>query len=588
MLYYPDGKYREQRSVGSSDAPPPKYRKEIRALNMIYEEKTPKWHVAALFLVTAMLLCYPLWQLGDRELYWSESSYAAMAMETDYLAPSGQAHGEIIPLAFPLLPVVAAVLHNELGVPMELALRIPSVVALFLLALLVWMSARHAAGTGTAAIAVAILVSSNIVLEKAVDGYPDMLGVLFLFAGWMFWFRIGAVRGDWDLAWVVSLGCCGLAFYTIGWAGLFFFFVPLIFMRRPLTLWQKLWRPGFYIGLGLVLLFICWWALPRITAGHMPFRSFPLRTNHVGSYLEHLFYFPFDVMVRFLPWTVFMWAPFCVALQPLDKNPIFARFLRTIAISLFVLIWFSPFTEPRDIVLLGPPLAILTGSYYPIVVRRYGYNLSKVLRYFIYVTIPGGLFLVVFYLAPTSWWEPLVDLGRSSSFHDNPKYIILGLVYGIIMIATGIILMFAPKRALPIWIVITMLIGVCVLFFWAIPHPYKAQENQKREMAEEMYKAITRYGSMPACIYKGPQDLGLYGECYYLGGKFRRISALSELPKDDDVVFLLSSEPPLDPSRSRTWTNIVDDSRRFRNEKLYLWRGVKSNLKTGVGDGGKH
>ncbi|MDD3119091.1 MAG: glycosyltransferase family 39 protein, partial [Victivallales bacterium] len=223
---------------------------------MIYEENTPHRTVTVLFLVLTILLFYPLWQLGDRELYWSESSYAAMAMETDYLAPSGQAHGEIIPQAFPLLPMAAAALHNQLKVPMELALRLPSWGALVLLALLVWMSARHAAGATTAAVAVAILISSNIILEKAVDGYPDMVGVLFLFAGWMLWFRIGAVRGNWNLAWLVSLTCCGLAFYTIGWAGVVFFFTPLIFMRRPLTLWRKLQRPGFYIGLGVVALFV--------------------------------------------------------------------------------------------------------------------------------------------------------------------------------------------------------------------------------------------------------------------------------------------------------------------------------------------
>ncbi|MDD3117686.1 MAG: hypothetical protein PHQ27_00755, partial [Victivallales bacterium] len=69
---------------------------------------------------------------------------------------------------------------------------------------------------------------------------------------------------------------------------------------------------------------------------------------------------------------------------------------------------------------------------------------------------------------------------------------------------------------------------------------------------------------------------------FYLGGKFKRITSLNELPKDDEVVFLLSSEPPLAPSRS--WTNIVDDSRRFSREKLYLWRGVKNNPKPEAAD----
>ncbi len=555
---------------------------------MIYEESTPRWYTAAFFLLVTFMLCYPFWQIGGRELYWSESSYAAMAMEINYLSPSGQAHGEIIPQAFPMLPWLAALLHNEFGLSMETALRLPSVAALALLAFLVWMTGRHAAGIGAAAVASAVLITSNIVLEKAVDGYPDMLGVLFLFAGWMFWFRIGVVRGDWNLAWPVSLFCCGLAFYTIGWAGIIFFFIPLIFLRRPLTLWPKLQRPGFYIGLGIVLFFICLWALPRITAGHMPFRSFPLRTGHVGGYLEHLFYFPFDVAARFMPWTVFMWAPFCVALQPLDKNPIFSRYLRTIVISLFMLLWFSPFTEPRDIVLLAPPLAILTGCYYPLVVRRYGHFFLKLLRYLSYAAIPCGLFLIAFYLAPTGWWQNLASLERGTGFHDNPHNITAGLTYGIIIVAAGIALIFTPKYTLPIWSITTLLIGVIVLIFWAIPHPYKAQERQKRDMAEEIREAILRYGEMPQCIFKGPQDIGLYGECFYLGGKVKRITSLNELPGDEEVVFLLSSEPPMDPTRARSWVNILADSRRFRSEKLFLWRGTRADKKSGITDDKKH
>ena len=554
---------------------------------MIYEEPAPKWFRSVLLLAVAFMLFYPLWQIGDRELYWSESSYAAMAMETSYLAPSGQAHGEIIPQAFPMLPWLAAILHNGVGLPMELSLRLPSVAALFLLAFLVLMTGRHAAGVGAGVVAAAILISSNIILEKSVDGYPDMLGVLFLFSGWMFWFRIGVVRGDWNLAWPVSLFCCGLAFYTIGWVGVLFFFVPLMFLRRPLTLWPKLRRPGFYLGLGIILFFICLWALPRITAGHMPFRSFPLRTSHVGGYLEHLFFFPFDVIGRFMPWMFFMWAPFCVALQPLDKNPIFSRFLRIIVISLFVLMWLSPFTEPRDIILLAAPLAVLTGCYYPLVVRRHGHIFLKLLKYFVYASIPAGIFLILFYLAPTELWQGWVSLGRGSGFHETPKYVAAGMTYGIIIVAVGMVLLFAPRHTVPIWSMTLMLVGVFVLFFWAIPHPYKAQENQKREMAAEMHKAISRFGGMPGCIYKGPQDIGFYGECFYLGGKFKRINDLKELPKEDDVVFLLSNEPPLDPARARSWVNILADSKRFKSEKIYLWRGTKADKKRGATDGKK-
>ena len=56
-------------------------------------------------------------------------------------------------------------------------------------------------------------------------------------------------------------------------------------------------------------------------------------TSH---YLKDILVYPFQLAFRFLPWTFLAWPAFCVAYYPLDKNPIFSRFLRTIFLSLFV------------------------------------------------------------------------------------------------------------------------------------------------------------------------------------------------------------------------------------------------------------
>ena len=88
-----------------------------------YEEKTPGWIAAALVLVVAFLIIYSPWQLSDRELYWQEGFFAAQAMEMDYFMPMTFAHGMVIQDSFPLFPWNAAVVHNEFGLSMEMALR---------------------------------------------------------------------------------------------------------------------------------------------------------------------------------------------------------------------------------------------------------------------------------------------------------------------------------------------------------------------------------------------------------------------------------------------------------------------------------
>lgn len=550
---------------------------------MIYEEKTLSWKWALLLLAAAFAFLYPLWQLGDRELYWGEGCFAAMAMEIRYFLPLGQAHHELIPYSFPLYPWLAALLTRELGLSMEFSLRFLSVVSLFLLTVLVWEVARRSSGTVAATVAAAMLISSNIVLEKAIDGYPNMTGLLFLFAGWIFWFREGAEKSNWNLAWAVSMLFCGLAFLNVGWEGLVVFAVPLVFMRRPLTLWPKLRKPGFYAGLGILALFVLAWLIPIFLARDLGFRNLPLKSFRFDEYWEHLLYFPFDVLVRFFPWSLFAWAPFCVALHPLDKNPIFSRFLRTITVGVFMLLWLSPFAEPRDIVLLAPSLSVLTGSYYWIVARRYGHYFQLILPYLPIFALCGGLALVVFYLTPTELWRGVVTLSRGSEFHDETRYLCLGLLNGLGVVVMGLALLTIPRERIPLWAALLGAVVAVMMCFWGLTHPYRSQENSKREIGRILREAIERSGDTADCVYKDKDIAGLYGECFYMGLKVRKINSMSDLPRAAEVVFLLSIEPPLEPSR--TWTNLLPEHNQYRREKLYLWKGVRTDKKHSVREG---
>jgi hypothetical protein len=346
-------------------------------------EKVFKWYIAIVILATAFFLIYSPFQFKDRELYWREADYAAMAGEIDFVLPLTLAHGKIIPQTYPLFPWLAGYMSRILGFDMAFSLRFISVASLAIIALLVWETGRRAAGPEAAMVGVATVISANVMIEKGLDGYPNMTALMFLFAAWLVWFTFGVVRSHWNKAWIYSSLLCGLSFYTIGWSAIVYFFFPLIFMRRPLTLWPKLKKPGFAVAVGIILFFILFWGIPRWSVGtDIPFKNNPLTRGLLDGYFKHIIEFPFDLVIRFLPWSIIAWPPFCVAFFPLDKNPIFSRFMRIIFISLFFLLWFSPVAGTRDMIILLPPLSILIGMNYWLLARRYALFYIRFLKFF--------------------------------------------------------------------------------------------------------------------------------------------------------------------------------------------------------------
>ena len=542
-----------------------------------YEEKSSVWIVAVLTLVAAFLIIYSPWQLGDRELYWQEGYFASQAMEMDYYMPMTFAHGMVIQDSFPFFPWIAAIIHNEFGLSMEMTLRFISIAALAVIAVLVWFAAGSAGGTQAAAVAAAMMISTSIVIEKSIEGYPNSLMLLALTAAWFSWFMLGVGRSNWSGAWAASLFFIGLAFYTFGLPALIYFIFPMIFMRRPLTIWTKMNKPGFYIGLAVLVGFIMLWAFPHIMfASTFPFKSLEFEPGSVSDYLEHLVEFPFDVMLRLMPWTILAWAPFCVQYQPLDKTPIFSRFLRIIVISLFFLLWISPFTEPRDIMVLVPPLAVMTGINYWLVIRRYGDKFLVVMKMLSFPVFVIGGIIIIFYLLPADWWNSIFSLQKSIDFRTNPKYIIIGLTWGMLAAAVGIALIHIKIRPY-IWTFILILICAVMVFYWSLIHPYKAQEQTKKIMGRELRNALAIEGVTDNdAIYIGP-NLGLYGECFYMGGKVFSISNVEEIPADKKLVYLISTEFPQVPERR--WRNLLPVRKTYKDKPICLWQGIKNEQK---------
>ena len=180
-----------------------------------YVEKNISLYNSVIILFVAFVAIYTPIQLGDKELSTREGYYAAMATEstTSAILPVSVAQGEVLSGYYPLYPALVSIV-NKTGIPMELNLRLLSVVALLLLAITVLIVGKRAVSPQAGVVAAAMTISTYLVTEKGIYGYPNMMSALFLFWAWMTWFTFGAVKRKWNKAWIYSAFFCGLAKLT--------------------------------------------------------------------------------------------------------------------------------------------------------------------------------------------------------------------------------------------------------------------------------------------------------------------------------------------------------------------------------------
>ncbi|MBQ6598020.1 MAG: hypothetical protein IJH79_10765, partial [Lentisphaeria bacterium] len=385
----------------------------------IHKEEVMSPVSAVIFLVLLFLLVYPLWKLGLRDLFWDEGEYAAIITEMNSFPPDARVHGELISGYYPLYPILVKGLVM-LGVNMEYALRLISVAAMGGLTVMVGVIGYRMAGVHAGAAAASVMFTTLIAAEKAVEGYPNTLMVLLIFSGWLLWFYLGQFGGSWNLGWLAVGLFAGLSFYCGGWTALFYFLVPMMFLQRPFTPWRRLTGTGFPVGVLILLVFVLIWIIPRWTPGAA---GIPLpEGGGFGHFVLHLFDMTGDIAFRLLPWTFFLYAPYCAALIAIDRNPLFSKYLRTLfTVSAFILI-LDPFSKARDILYLVPPFALLTGLNYEIVVRRHGTTMCRVLRWSSAVLFLCGAAILLYELVPASLLKKIAPVMSSELIAGRSVY----------------------------------------------------------------------------------------------------------------------------------------------------------------------
>ena len=499
-----------------------------------YVEKplTPFFGVG--LLIFAFLACFQPWQLHFAELTKGEGLYAAAALEMDCSKPPVfQAHKVILnnyPPAAPWLTGMAAKF-----LPVETALRIWPLVALIATALIGGFAAKNVLDSSAGFTACAMILTASLVLEKFTEFNPLFCAMPFMLGGWLLWFYCGYQRSSWNRAWAAFALCAGLGAWFGGYRVLPLMIIPLIFMRRPLSIKNRFKGWGILI-LPLILgVFAVLRALPGVLAGGPLFDWARIEPGSFEEYGWQLLSFPAEAALRFMPWSLLAWAPFCVACQWIAPAPIFGKFLRTITITLFFLIWLTPGGESADMVIIIPPLAVLTGIYACYPVRRYGTTLIQITRLAAAVISIAALGILALYL-----WHPLAQtLGRLGferpfDFLGDLQHRVFFGVSALAVFCSAAAIFHDRGRMLPVWAQTTLLVSMYMLCHWGIAAPYSDQVLRRHELGFTVAAAVTpvaEENQMEPLVYKFNIN-DLYTEAIYSGLPFAAISSLDELPED--------------------------------------------------------
>ena len=540
----------------------------------IHQEKCfPLWG-AVLFLTVAFLLVYPLWKIGLRDLFWDEGEYAAIIAEMQSFPPDGSAHGELIFGYYPLYPMLVKGLVM-LGLSMEFSLRFISVAALGGLTVMVGIIGFRMAGIQAGAAAAAIMFTTLIVAEKAIEGFPNTLLVLLCFSGWIVWFFLGQFGGFWNRGWISTGLFAGLSFYCGGWSALFCFLVPMMFLKRPFTPWRRLSGLGFPAGMAILLSFILLWIIPRWTAG---FARIPQFENITFlEYVIHLFEITVDIAFRLLPWTFFLYAPFCAALIVIDQNPLFSKYLRTLFVVTAVILIFNPFSRARDILYLVPVFSLMAGLNYEIVVRRHGNTMCRILQWAAAAAFLVSIGSFAFELAP-EWLLQRIPFMSRVDFDSGILVWSCHLETAAGILFAGTAYFLASKKG-NIWLTTVLVFIAGILCFHSIVTPRKSMERSRSNMGYAFRNALGKSYRKDMTVYKDSNISGLYPECHYLGTRIRTIQFSNTEELKEKEIYLLSPSSIQPPDSSRTWIRILDVV--YKKQNLYMWKGILNDRNDG-------
>ena len=510
-----------------------------------------------LLIIIVFILMYQPWKLSLREVQGNEGFYATVMQEVNFESyPVVTAHNVKVRNSYFLYPHLCRFLQDKFSLGIEEPLRYTA----FFWAVAIALSAGITAGAlrsfKAGLVAFSFFLGCNFVFEKSVLANPTTMAVFFVFLSHISWVYFGFIKTKWNTAWLTSLILLSVAFLCNGFISIIYFAIPLLFTHRPLKVFSKLSKSGFIVGgiilLGVVLL----WFVPYLRGNDYGTINYTIfHAQRLGEWLLHIVYTPFEMIVRLLPWTFIAWLPFCVALRPLDETPVMSHYFRVLFFSEFIIALVNPFGNIICIIYSLAPLAVLCGLSYDIGVRRYSEEIRKLIVLCSYIAIGLGIATIVYCFIPNSLLK-----------NDLPTFSL-----GILFLLQAFWIYRYRKRG-QIWLIMLSISCSIGLFYYATMYKYRIKHTLRREIGETIHNSLHADKDVKWKDKKPIYTLniaGFYNEAVYIEHPIIKVNSLSELPKNEPSVYLLSVGFP--QYRDRSWTNLMRTS--YQDTGISLWRG---------------
>ncbi|NLF93397.1 MAG: hypothetical protein GX564_05870 [Oligosphaeraceae bacterium] len=359
----------------------------------------PRISSLVLLCLLALLLYVPALQL--RELRASDEAAMAdivrnMQQSGNYLQPQVQGKETT---AFPLYPWLIALCSGG-AAPGSFSVRFPAVLSIFALALLCgWMAGKYK-GKLAGFVAAATVLTCCASLRVGWRGQSETLFAVLLTAAWFVWYQYGPQAQRWQRAWGYALSLVFLAVLCVGIKAVFLFYLPLFFARNPPKLLRQLQSSTHLIFLASFWAVLLLW-MKGISG--QPFLSWDAialagETLPDEGFFRHLLSFPAKALLYLLPWSLFAWAPFCLALRQFEPVGSLGGYCRALILSPLLLLWLWPGISPLLLFPILGPMAVLIGIHFEIVSSRYRQFFNLVNRILLSVALGGGCLGALFWL----------------------------------------------------------------------------------------------------------------------------------------------------------------------------------------------
>ena len=527
---------------------------------MLYIERQPsKRSVALLVMLGGVLYLGALWFLELRAS--DEALHAAIAREMTVSGNYLKTHLYGHPIKeYPLYNWLVALLSGFQS-PNLLSLRLPSILSVWGLALLCGLAARRLQSHLAGFIAAAVVLLCVASLQIGIRAQTEFLQALLLCSAWWTWYYFGLECKRWNCAWGWALALVFAGILNGGLKMAFWFYLPLFFMPRQVNARMRMQMPSHIVSALVLALFICIWQWITPNQPLLPWNQelgLKLTSANHSGYFWHLIVFPCKVMYYLAPWSLLLWAPFCIALRQFERQPVACRYFRVIIFTVFLAVWLWPSTSPLALLPVLGPVAILIGVHFEIVLRRYQQYLSLLVHVTSWLVLACSVIMSVFWLLVGSGIIAIQDLDPYRPW----LYLIL------LSIGEALLWMLILRknsrctfRASLVWcIAATFLLVLCssrAYINWRMSTRRIAGETLAGKDQTNGYAGICDITENISHIYYRPMPKAPYlyfTEFYYLNCPIKLVRPREDLakvlPETERVVYVLSSHTPPVPSRS--------------------------------------